>query len=533
MMNGMDIVVLYHGIKHVARVGRRMEYEEIRQIKQSEKGTVYLVREKSAKPEQKLFIRKELKGQYPIYLTLKDCRHPYLPEVYEATVTQEKTVVVEEYIEGVSIGEAGLTERKLYRAVRELCTVLEFLHKKEIIHRDVKPSNIIYAKDGHIRLIDFDAARIQKEELEQDTRLLGTRGYAPPEQYGFAQTDARTDIYALGVTWKQLLGDKASKSCCRRIIQKCTNLNPDNRYQSVRQVRNALLFMPYRTGIYAAGGLLLLLGILALWRRGEQSTAVISEENTVTAEAESTATVPEESESLPVLDAPDNPHWEGETGIGVWGNVPESGSGEVSYGYRIYRRDAESDPAPDLQKDEWIMEGGMRGNAGIDEETSTYRDNLTWYLQQDGVYYFAVCARGDQVHYADSEYVLSDGFVYKGEFAEELPRPTGLRWNLYDESSGRACYATWDNLDEYADADSFNVTVYDKDGNYVTNNIWTKADILNWGGRGIKIMSEYLNDPDGAYRFTVQVFTSRPNEYRSSSLPDPIPDEYYSPWYTN
>nr|WP_300836125.1 hypothetical protein [uncultured Acetatifactor sp.] len=74
---------------------------------------------------------------------------------------------------------------------------------------------------------------------EQDTRLLGTRGFAPPEQYGFAQTDERADIYALGVTMEQLLGETVRKPRYRRVIRKCRNLNPDKRYQSMRQVRQA------------------------------------------------------------------------------------------------------------------------------------------------------------------------------------------------------------------------------------------------------------------------------------------------------
>lgn len=508
-----------------------MEYEEIKLIKQSEKGTIYLVREKEAQPEQKLFIRKELKGQYPIYLTLKECRHSYLPELYEVSVTPEKTIVLEEYIEGVSIGEAGLTEKKICSAAKELCAVLEYLHGKDIIHRDIKPSNIIYAKDGHIRLIDFDAARVQKEEMEQDTRLLGTRGYAPPEQYGFAQTDARTDIYAFGITLKQLLGDKAVKPCYRQVIQKCTNLNPDNRYQSVHQIRNALLIGKYRTGICIAGVLIVLLGAITVWQIGQQRTESVTTAEDVPSDTTQEVTTEMEEDTLPALEAPANPHWQGESGVGVWGNVPESGTGEVAYQYRIYRLDTETPPDP--EKDEWIMEGGMRGNGGIDEETSTYHDNLTWYLQEDGVYYFAVCAVGDQIHYADSAYAMSDGFVYKGQFAPELPTPTGLRWQLYDDTNGRVCCAMWDNLDEYADADCFNVTVYDKDGNYVTNNMWSKADIIERGGKGIKITPEYLSDPDNQYRFTVQAFTSRPNEYHSSSIPDPIPEEYFSPWYPN
>ncbi|MDE6186099.1 MAG: serine/threonine protein kinase [Lachnospiraceae bacterium] len=215
-----------------------MEYEEIELIKRSEEGIVQLVK---GKDTGKLFIRKVRKGQPYVYFILEGCTHPYLPKIYEISTKDGVTTIIEEYIEGQPIGYVHLSKKQFLSVVKDLCAVLEFLHKMNIIHRDLKPSNIIYAEDGHIRLIDFDAARMVKGELEQDTRLLGTKGYAPPEQYGFAQTDARTDIFALGVTLEQILEDKIQKLCYKRIIRKCTNLDPKRRYQSVRQVRNAFL----------------------------------------------------------------------------------------------------------------------------------------------------------------------------------------------------------------------------------------------------------------------------------------------------
>lgn len=185
-----------------------IKYVEIKLLKQSEKSTVRLVRETNG---EQVYVQKILKGQHPIYLELRSCLHPYLPKLYDVTMSDDTTTVIEEFIEGESLGSAKLSEAQVVGAVKELCTVLKFLHGKDIIHRDIKPSNMILAKDGHIRLIDFDAARMPKEDLEHDTKLLGTRGYAPPEQYGFSQTDARADIYSLGVTLKQLLGETAQK----------------------------------------------------------------------------------------------------------------------------------------------------------------------------------------------------------------------------------------------------------------------------------------------------------------------------------
>ncbi len=488
------------------------EYEEIRLIKHSEKSTVHLVREKAG---GEVFVRKILKGQHDIYLTLQSCRHPYLPRLYEVFLSEGSTTLIEEYVEGQPLGSVELSEKQLLNAVKELCSVLEYLHGKNIIHRDIKPSNIILAKDGHIRLIDFDAARMLRDALEQDTKLLGTRGYAPPEQYGFSQTDGRADIYALGVTLKQLLGEKAQKTRYRRIIQKCTNLNPDKRYQSVRQLKRALLrgnnSVLYGAAAFFALILLCLCGKL------------------LSPPAES-GVMPSESQSLPVLPPPGNPHWDGETGIAVWDNVPESGNGdgEISYHWRLYKRDAPDPPEPD--EDMWILEGDIRGNGIIYRDTSTCRLNITYEVCENGFYYFAISADGDGIHYASSPYAISDAFEYTGESAPSLPAPEGLEWKMAETDKGRQYYASWANLDVYEDADTFNVWVYDKDGNYVMNNIWTKEHIIDIGYGGIRVRSEFLSDLDNAYRFTVEVYSSRPNEYSSYLMPDPVPEECYSPW---
>lgn len=230
-----------------------MEYDEIRLIKQSGKSTVHLVRSNDG---LQMFVRKKLTGQHPIYRMLKEYSHPCLPKLYQVTVSEDSTTVIEEYIEGRTSGTVELSRRQFLQIVREMCSVLEFLHGKGIIHRDIKPSNILLTEDGHVRLIDFDASRMHREEAEQDTILLGTRGFAPPEQYGFAQTDERADIYALGVTLEQLLGRNTWKPRYKRIIRKCRNLDPDKRYQSVRQLRQAF-FPAERKGLWGGAALIL------------------------------------------------------------------------------------------------------------------------------------------------------------------------------------------------------------------------------------------------------------------------------------
>lgn len=124
-----------------------MEYEEIGLLKQSEKSTVLLMRETGG---EQVFVQKILKGRHEVYTELLNCPHLYLPKIYDVAITEEATTIIEEYIDGQSLRSSELSEKQLLGAVRELCSVLEFLHDNCIIHRDIKPSNIILAKDGHI-----------------------------------------------------------------------------------------------------------------------------------------------------------------------------------------------------------------------------------------------------------------------------------------------------------------------------------------------------------------------------------------------
>ncbi|MDE7247987.1 MAG: protein kinase, partial [Lachnospiraceae bacterium] len=391
--------------------------------------------------------------------------------------------------------------------------VLEYLHGRGIIHRDIKPSNLIMADDGHIRLIDFDAARMPKAEQEQDTHLLGTRGYAAPEQYGFAQTDERTDIYSLGITLERLLGENFQRPRYRKILHKCSDLDPNKRYQSVREVQEAFFQKKQKRicGCAVACVLAVIFG------------AVLYQANIFQGE----------STELSVLPMPEDPHWDGDTGIMLWGNVPESGYGDgVQYFWKLYRKDTAETPQPG--EEGWCAEGDMRGDNAPRE---WYEMNFSQFFEENGFYYVAVAAAGDGIVYTDSPYVVSDVFEYTGADAPMLPAPTDLSWKIVEEEadgvSERTYWATWGNIDEYVDSDSFDVCVYDQDGNYVMNNIWRKDWILEVGNGGIRIRKEFLSDRNGSYRFTVQALTSRPNDFKNSPMPEPVPEEYFSPWYSN
>lgn len=242
-----------------------MVLEEIETLRVSERGRVTLMRDAET---GKRYVRKELQGQYPVYTQLQTLAHPYLPRIEKVALEEDRTVILEEYIEGVTLDRVSLSQGQLTRLLLELCGALEFLHGHGILHRDIKPSNLMLAADGHLRLIDFDAARRERPQAEQDTRLLGTRGYAPPEQYGFAQTDTRSDIYALGVTFRQLLGPLARKRRWRKLLRKCTALDPKDRYASAAQVKRAVYLGRIRRWILRP--LLILAGLalaayLGLW----------------------------------------------------------------------------------------------------------------------------------------------------------------------------------------------------------------------------------------------------------------------------
>lgn len=494
-----------------------MIYDVINVLKQTEKSTVQLVKEQD---REQLFIRKTLQGKHLVYQLLQELEHPYLPAIYEVSFDGDMTTVIEEYIEGETVGEAGLSDKQCRVIVRELCDVLILLHDKGIIHRDIKPSNILLAKDGHIRLIDFDAARMPKEDAEQDTMLLGTRGYAPPEQYGFAQTDERADIYALGVTVKQILGDRAGKARYRRCLSKCTNLDPDKRYRDVRQVKKAFFGGPgWAAGVLCAAALI---AALILW-------------NALSGNMLHQDASPSEETELIVLPVPADPHWDGETGSGLWGCVFESGtSGEQKYDWKLYRRDTETPPDP--ERDEWDREGTMRGNVAWNRDGLSEAENAeeAYFMMsfvdefwENGFYYFAVRASGDGTAYSDSTYVLSDAFEFTGMNAPPLPAPEGLCWTAKETAESRWYFGAFTNWDDYADKDTFDMWVYDEDGEYVMNTMVFKKFLVDKGWPGVRIMQAFVDEPGKTYRFAIQVHSSRPNEYRSSPSVNPCPEEEY------
>ena len=175
-------------------------YDVVDVLKDGKQGKVFLVYDKVGK---QICVLKERSLQTAeIYRRLKNLQSPFVPKIYRTVQNGEKIFVVEEFIEGQTLAEIliykNLDEKFATEILKQLCDGLKFLHSKKIIHRDIKPSNIMLTKNNSVKLIDFSISRIAKENSESDTDFLGTRGYAPPEQFGFGQTDPRSDIFSLG-----------------------------------------------------------------------------------------------------------------------------------------------------------------------------------------------------------------------------------------------------------------------------------------------------------------------------------------------
>lgn len=226
------------------------KYSELTELNNSAKSNVYLVQ---SVVDGRIYIKKELKNyNIDVYKQIINIENFYMARVYEIFKCDDSLIVIEEFINGQTLqsildNEGPLEETKAIKYMINLCSVLDILHNLNpaVIHRDIKPSNIIIDNNGILKLIDFDVSRVYKEERNRDTHILGTKGYASPEQFGFEQTDCRSDIYSVGVMLNVLITGKHIKEelnegKLKRIIEKCTNISPDNRYSSVKELKEAL-----------------------------------------------------------------------------------------------------------------------------------------------------------------------------------------------------------------------------------------------------------------------------------------------------
>ncbi|MDK2982067.1 MAG: hypothetical protein PWQ55_2414 [Chloroflexota bacterium] len=207
---------------------------------------------------------------------LRSFQHDGLPAFVGEYQNENMVCVVRAYMEGTPLDRLArsgpLNPRQCVSIVSQLCDILTYLHSQNppIIHRDIKPPNIIMDERGHITLIDFGISRTYDAGARADTICFGTRNYAAPEQYGFAQTDPRTDIFSAGVLLAWLLTGMVdleqarlaiSDRHLRAVVDKCTAFDPKDRYRSAAQLKDALAGRTRRRrriGLATLAGLLLI-----------------------------------------------------------------------------------------------------------------------------------------------------------------------------------------------------------------------------------------------------------------------------------
>jgi len=180
-----------------------------------------------------------------VYDYLKDNSVDHMPIIYEIYESDNCLIVIEEYIDGRTI--ADILEEKVMsggQAINigiDVCTILDVIHSlpTPIIHRDIKPSNIIITPENEVYLLDMNVAKWYDPDKTDDTRYMGTRFYAAPEQvgYGLSASSAKSDVYALGVllnvmTTRKFPKEERAKGELWNIIERCISLNSDDRYNA-------------------------------------------------------------------------------------------------------------------------------------------------------------------------------------------------------------------------------------------------------------------------------------------------------------
>lgn len=218
-------------------------YRTIATINESHK--VFLVQHQET---NRIFVKKVL-DVYNIDIYENLYNHPIqgTPRIIEYCEEDHQLLLIEEYISGTplqdKIQDCELTDRNVLEYMLDLCDILEKLHTLDppIIHRDIKPSNIIITNYNKAILLDFNAAKQFSSYKKEDTVLLGTQGYAAPEQYGFGSSSPQTDIYSLGIVLKEMLSVCTNHiSDLDKIVNKCTQISPKERYLSVTELKKEL-----------------------------------------------------------------------------------------------------------------------------------------------------------------------------------------------------------------------------------------------------------------------------------------------------
>lgn len=201
---------------------------------------------------EEIMIKKRFDGaNIELMKKLRTIRHKNLAAVIEVTEENQACYSYSEFVPGRSL-QSYLDEGKIFnenealKIILDVCDGLEILHANGIIHRDITAANIILSYDGNVKIIDYGIARKTKQNASRDTYILGTAGYAAPEQFGFSQTDERSDIYAVGVLLNVLLTGKFPNECLcsgrfAKVISRCISIDSSNRFSNVSELKQSLL----------------------------------------------------------------------------------------------------------------------------------------------------------------------------------------------------------------------------------------------------------------------------------------------------
>lgn len=202
-------------------------------------------------PTHKLYIVKTADPSCkPTYETIQSLNNPHLAKIIHIEDKKDHIEIVREYLSGDTLADLVKNHKRLktdtaLKIAADICDGLADVHKMGFVHRDITPNNIIVSPDGCARIIDFGIARDFSKEKKSDTNILGTPGYAAPEQFGFSQSDARTDIYAIGVLLNVMLtgylpNEREVKGALGKTIKKCIEIDYRHRYESMNDLKNAL-----------------------------------------------------------------------------------------------------------------------------------------------------------------------------------------------------------------------------------------------------------------------------------------------------
>lgn len=256
---------------------------EIEEISRNDKVRISLIKYKGILCVLKQYFGRNLESVYSDIIELQKIKKcEYIAYIYGCIYFENDTYIIEEWMSGETLEErlvhkGCLSKEEFLNISIKLCTALEYLHSNNppIIHRDIKPQNIMLFDNGGIKLFDFDIARTQKKAQVADTGLArGTEGYISPEQRGAGQTGPSSDIYSLGVTMCRMLSNEMPvfnngkiaipKECGKyaSIIRKCCNFNPKDRYQKAKTLKKALLKRKRRWIRNLAVSLSLVLGFI-------------------------------------------------------------------------------------------------------------------------------------------------------------------------------------------------------------------------------------------------------------------------------